>query len=395
MLRIFGQTDTSFSTNGDKILLPSYANVHKEDGGDYYLDIECGIEYSSFITNGRIITAPTPSGVEPFRIASPTKTRKRIKLKAWHISRDLKNHTISARTLNSMTCAACLANIAEYADPQTHFAFSSDISGTRLVEITNGSVWDAVNKLCEAFGGHIVCDGMNVAINSSIDRDNGVVVRYGKNLKAIEVKENWDDVVTVLYPIGKDGITVGAVTPNTSAVANYDVPYTKYVEFSQSINKNDYSSEAAYTAALRADLTAQAQAYVNEHQYPEVTYTLNAAPEKLFDVGDTVVVIDERLGLTLQTNVISYDYNCMLRKFKEIVLGNTQPKMTGALRSANQTISKLNTQYQSLGENLTNLEETVTSNEKTLTIAVCKTWGGASAFTWKKIQSLSWGDVKL
>ena len=342
MLRIFGQTDTSFSSNGDKILLPSYANVHKEDGGDYYLDIECGIEYSSFITNGRIITAPTPSGVEPFRIASPTKTRKRIKFKAWHISRDLKNHTISARTLNSMTCAACLANIAEYADPQTHFAFSSDISGTRLVEITNGSVWDAVNKLCEAFGGHIVCDGMNVAINSSIDRDNGVVVRYGKNLRDISVEENWDNVVTVLYPIGKDGLMPGAVTANTPQRASYPIPYTKYVEFRQDISRSDYDSDEAYQSALTADLRAQAQEYVNVHQFPEVTYTVGAALEKLSDVGERVVVIDERMGLTLDTRVISYDYNCLIGKVTETKFGTLPPKLSAVMSQINSLSSRVN-----------------------------------------------------
>lgn len=394
MMRIFDADETVFTSNGRKILLPTYANVHKEDNGDFYLDVECGLEYADYIVQDNIIIAPTPSGEQPFRVNSPQRSRKKIKCRAWHLSHDAENHILPARTMN-MNCSAMLSNISTYAVPSQPFSMTSDISGTYLVELESGSLWDALLAVTDKVGGHLVRNGWNIAVNRTIGSDNGVVVRYGKNLKAIEVKENWDDVVTVLYPIGKDGVTVSAVTPNTSAVASYDVPYTKYVEFSQSINKNDYSSEAAYTAALRADLTTQAQAYVNEHQYPKVTYTLNAAPEKLFDVGDTVVVIDERLGLTLQTNVISYDYNCLLRKFKEIVLGNTQPKMTGALRSANQTISKLKTQYQSLGENLTNLEETVTSNEKTLTIAVCKTWGGASAFTWKKIQSLSWGDVKL
>lgn len=394
MMRIFDADETVFTSNGRKILLPTYANVHKEDNSDFYLDVECGLEYADYIVQDNIIIAPTPSGEQPFRVNSPQRSRKKIKCRAWHLSHDAENYILPARTMN-MNCSAMLSNISTYAVPSQPFSMTSDISGTYLVELESGSLWDALLAVTDKVGGHLVRNGWDIAVNRTIGSDNGVVVRYGKNLKAIEVKENWDDVVTVLYPIGKDGITVGAVTPNTSAVASYDVPYTKYMEFSQSINKNDYSSEAAYTAALRADLTAQAQAYVNEHQYPKVTYTLNAAPEKLFDVGDTVVVIDERLGLTLKTNVISYDYNCLLRKFKEIVLGNTQPKMTGALRSANQTISKLNTQYQSLGENLTNLEETVTSNEKTLTIAVCKTWGGASAFTWKKIQSLSWGDVKL
>ena len=36
MLRIFGQTDKLFSSNGDVVLQPLKAKVHKEDNGDYY-----------------------------------------------------------------------------------------------------------------------------------------------------------------------------------------------------------------------------------------------------------------------------------------------------------------------------------------------------------------------
>ena len=211
-----------------------------------------------------------------------------------------------------------------------------------VIKLTNGSVWDAVNKLCEAFGGHIVCDGMNVAINSSIDRDNGVVVRYGKNLRDISVEENWDNVVTVLYPIGKDGLMPGAVTANTPQRASYPIPYTKYVEFRQDISRSDYDSDEAYLSALTADLRAQAQEYVNVHQFPEVTYTVGAALEKLSDVGERVVVIDERMGLTLDTRVISYDYNCLIGKVTETKFGTLPPKLSAVMSQINSLSSRVN-----------------------------------------------------
>lgn len=354
MMRIFDADETEFTSNGRKILLPTYAAVHKEDNGDFYLDIECGLDYADYIVQDNIIIAPTPSGEQPFRVNSPQKSRKKIKCRAWHLTHDAENYILPARTMN-MNCAAMLSNISTYAVPSQPFSMSSNISGTYSVDLESGSLWDALLAVTDKVGGHLVRNGWDIAVNKAVGSDNGVVVRYGKNLKAIEVRENWDDVVTVLYPIGKDGVTVGAVTPNTAVVASYDVPYTKYIEFSQNINKNNYSSEEAYTAALKADLTAQAQAYVNEHQYPEVNYTLNAALERLTDVGDTIVVIDERLGLTLQTNVIAYDYNCLLGKVKSVEFGNFQPKMTGAMRSANKRISTLDAQYRSLDERVTAL----------------------------------------
>ena len=40
MIKIFGATDTIYSSNGDKIILPLKAKVHKEDNGDFYINVE-------------------------------------------------------------------------------------------------------------------------------------------------------------------------------------------------------------------------------------------------------------------------------------------------------------------------------------------------------------------
>ena len=45
MIKLFSQTDTSFSSNGDKIILPTRAKVHKEDNGSFYLDLETDLSY--------------------------------------------------------------------------------------------------------------------------------------------------------------------------------------------------------------------------------------------------------------------------------------------------------------------------------------------------------------
>ena len=140
----------------------------------------------------------------------------------------------------------------------------------------------------------------------------------------------------------KDGLMPGAVTANTPQRASYPIPYTKYVEFRQDISRSDYDSDEAYQSALTADLRAQAQEYVNVHQYPEVTYTVGAALEKLSDVGERVVVIDERMGLTLDTRVISYDYNCLIGKVTETKFGTLPPKLSAVISQINSLSSRVN-----------------------------------------------------
>lgn len=40
MIKVFNENDKEFSTNGEVILNPTRAVVHKEDNGEFYLDLE-------------------------------------------------------------------------------------------------------------------------------------------------------------------------------------------------------------------------------------------------------------------------------------------------------------------------------------------------------------------
>lgn len=81
MIRVFSSTDKVFTSNGDVVLQPYKAKVHKEDSGDYYLDLEAGIEYVDYLTANRIIVADTPQGAQAFRITNPSKTQRKISLR--------------------------------------------------------------------------------------------------------------------------------------------------------------------------------------------------------------------------------------------------------------------------------------------------------------------------
>ena len=51
MIKLFDITDTLFSTNGDKVIIPTKAKVHKEDNGSFYLDLETIIKVNNQMVN--------------------------------------------------------------------------------------------------------------------------------------------------------------------------------------------------------------------------------------------------------------------------------------------------------------------------------------------------------
>lgn len=341
MIKLFNSTDTLFSSNGDKIIIPIKAKVHKEDNGDFYLDLETNLDYINYIVQGNIVVANTPQGEQAFRISNVTSTRKKITAKCYHIFYDSENYLIADSYVVDKDCNDALDHLNSATDTTSPFTTLSDITSINSFRCVRKSLYEAIQTVLERWGGHLVRDNWTIKIMSSIGQDNGVTIRYGKNLKSITCDANWDDVVTKLMPVGKDGILLNAVDSNQDLYVysgvTYSIPFTKTISFEQDINVEDYETEEAYIQALVDDLLLQADDYVNNNCYPKLNYTLKANIEKITDIGDVIEVIDERLGISLLTNVISYDYDCILEKYTELEFGNFTQKLSNLMSNINTT----------------------------------------------------------
>lgn len=345
MIKAFGATDKIFSSNGDIVINPLKAKIHKEDNGDFYLDLETSLDYVDYLVEGNIIVAPTPQGEQAFRITNPQKTRKKITVKAWHVFYDSENYLIADSYVVDKNCNDALDHLNSATEPQSPFTTISDIGTVDSYRCVRESLYTAIQTVLERWGGHLVRDNFNIAIRAGIGMDNGVTIQYKKNLKEITCAENWDNVVTKLLPVGKDGLLLNAIDEDadiyvTSAI-QYVIPYTKTVSFQQDdIEQDQYADETAYTQALVADLREQAQAYVEKNSVPQVQYTLKANIEKITDIGDTVEVFDERLGIDLLTNVIAFDYDCILDQYSEISFGNFKQTLSNLVSNITASVDK-------------------------------------------------------
>ena len=341
MLKVFSTTDKLFASNGDKIIIPTKAKVHKEDNGSYYLDLECSLDYINYIVSGNIIVADTPQGDQAFRISSVNKTRTKISAKCYHVFYDTQNLLIEDSYVVEKDCNDALDYLNSNTSDTSPFTTVSNITGINSYRCVRKSLYEAIQTVIERWGGHLVRDNFTIKLMSSIGQDNGVTIRYAKNLKTINCSENWDNVVTKLLPVGKDGLLLNYLDETAEiyvySTTQYEIPFTKTVSFEQDINQEDFDDAEDYYNALLEDLKIQAQQYVNDNSIPKLNYTLKANVEKLTDIGDIIQVVDERLGLNLETNVISFDYDCILKKYTELEFGNFTQKLSGLMSSISNT----------------------------------------------------------
>jgi len=366
MLRVFSPSDTDFTSNGDAVIQATLAVVRKVDNSDYYLELQCGLEYLDYVKPKNILVVPTPQGAQAFRIKTVETTRSKISAKAWALFYDSENYLIADSYVVDKNCNDALDHLNNATDTVSPFTTLSDVQTVASFRCVRKSLFEAVNTVLERWGGHLVRDNYNLQIRDSIGADNGVTIQYRKNLKEISVSYDWSNVCTKLLPVGKDGFT----TEYIYSEIQYDLPYTRSISFEQDINEEDYEDEDQYKAALREDLTAQAQKYLETAQYPAINYTLNANMDKITDIGDTVVVYDERLDVNITTHVLSFEYDCILEKYTQIEFGTATATLSDLMSTVTSDINS------SINENNQTLSVTL---KDALTEAENKIWGALTS----------------
>ena len=365
MIKAFGVNDRDFTSNGDAVIMATRALVHNTDNGDFYLDLECSTNYIDYVGENKIIVCPTPKGEQAFRVKTSEVTRNKIKVKAYHISYDAEEYLIEDSYVKDKDCNEALNHLNAATDNPSPFTVSSDVTTIASYRCVRNSLLEAFNTVVSRWGGHIVRDNYNFQIKQQIGTDNGVTIQYGKNLKEITCSYNWANVCTKLLPVGKDGYLLDERYLYSDI--QYSIPYTRAVNFDQDINEEDYPDEASYKAALRADLIAQGEAYLNANKYPEANYKVNAIVTFKVDIGDIVVVYDNLLGVNLTSSVISYEYNPLIDRFTSVEFGTLEKTLGDLLGSISASVSSAineNTQIitQEFNGEISKVYETIDKN---------------------------------
>ena len=337
MIKLFKSTDTNFTSNGEKILHPLKAIVTKEDNGDYYLSIEDSLENMDMYENGMIVTADTPFGQQAFRIDNPKRKNNRIAFKAWHIFYDTSRYVIKDCYIVDKNCNDALDHLVSACDTLPNFTTISNVQGQRSYRCIRRSLEEAINVVLERWGGHLIRDNFRIEIATSIGKDNGVVVSYGKNIETAEKKEDWSKVVTKIMPVGKDGILLDETWLESNI--EYDIPYTKVIKFEQDINEDDFQTEDEYITALKEDLRIQAVSYLETNSVPQINYKVKASISKITDVGDIIYVNHPKCKINITTEVISVKYDVIANKYTEIEFGNFQKKLSNLFTDVKNEIN--------------------------------------------------------
>jgi len=336
---LFENTATSFTTNGIGRLSDAVScEVTEERNGKYELVMEYpqeGIHFED-IAEERIVLAKPYDGAltpQPFRIYRVTKPLKGVvAVYASHISYDLRRNTVLP--FSGTNIQDTFSHIAGSMVETNNFTFYTDKTSSSPFALTHpvsarGLLGGSTDSLLYKYGGEYEFDGFTVKLLASRGADNGVTIRYGKNLTALKKDTDTSDVYTGVIPYWTDGenYIYGGVVYSED-VSEYPYHITVPLDLSS------YFEEAPTVAQLEA----KAADYLDDNDTwnpssnIDISFVALWQTEEYKDIAvlervklcDYVTVEYPRGDISVKAKVIKTVYDTLLERYTKIELGSVK-----------------------------------------------------------------------
>lgn len=365
-------------------------NVTEERNGEYEVELTYPISGSfadDLVVDNIILAKPNDtSDNQLFRIYEVTKPISGIiTVLGEHISYALSNYPITKISLSRTLAQAAIQ--ALISTPETsRFSCFSDVTYRGKFEVEACSVRAALGgvagSILDVYGGEYEFDNYTIKLHKYRGNDNGVSIRYGKNLTDCTMVTNLESTYTHLFPYayGKDADGNKKLVTTSERIFPMDVgrystrvlikDFTDMFAEDETINEENLLS---YVYGFILDYEG-AEPSINltvsfQHLWQSPEYADLQALEKV-SLCDIVHVYHEQLGVNVTAKVIKTIYDSLGEKYKSIEIGNAKSNFADTIRQQEREIQEIKqepTEYSKITQEYTRaIEEaskTITGNK--------------------------------
>lgn len=349
--RLYPPTATAWDTNGLGALSDCISCVVEETlNGPFELEMQYrlnGLHYADVTLRSIILAKPNPTArPQPFRVYKISRPINGVvTINAQHLSYDLSGIVIEpfnapslASALEGMKTNAVTENPFEYETDKTvisDFVVSYPSSARSLVAGQRGSLLDT-------YGGELEFDRYQVKLLSHRGKDNGVTIRYGKNMTDVNQEEDGSGVYTGVYPYWY------SEEEGSADLGSSYVPVEGEFDFTRILLLD--LTEEFENKPTAEELTQKAQEYISNHDpgVPTISTTVSWYQSKDFvenvNLGDVVGVYFSRLGISAKAKIVKTRYNALQNRYESVDIGSVRSSIAGTIVSMDQGVSSV-TQY--------------------------------------------------
>lgn len=346
------------------------AKVTEQINGDYYLEFKMPLNsnMAQYIEYNNIVKCNVGKDEEQlFRIKRIVKDFNTISVYATHIFYDLIDNVLVNVAPTNLSCQNYGKWLLANTDYPTPFDFSSDkllvSSSGRYIRknVVEAMIGNIDNSMLVKFGGEIVRDNFDIALNNHRGGNyvSPVKLLFGKNISAIEMTTDIENMATRIIPVGFDGLMIPEVYVDSPLINNYPYPKMGVVEFSdikyEPIVEGETPSEDAYhdlNQAYQALRDRVNELYTNGADKPSINikidwvelsktneYSNYADLERVF-IGDRIHAYI--LGTDYITEIIKTTYNVLTDRIENFEIGTITGSIVTSVNGNSQAIQSFN-----------------------------------------------------
>lgn len=346
---LFKSDATDFTTNGIGRLTDAIScTVTEERNGQYELEMQYPMDgqYYSEIRTSSIIAAIPYDGakIQAFQVYKISRALGgRVTINAQHISYRL--NWIPVMPFSASSLADTLEKIKANSAENNPFTFDADFTSTVSCGFTIPTGCKSVlggvdGSVLDTYGGEYEWDNFAVKLHRNRGSEKPITLLYGKNITDLTQEEVISNTYTGVCPYwsatdNNITVTLPEKVISVEEARNFPFHRTKVVDFSGQFDVQPTIEQ------LREATTEYIEA--NNIGVPDVSIEVSfinlagtdgyedAAPLETVQLGDTISVYFEKLGVQTRAKVIGYEYNVLTEKYENVSIGTSRSTLASTI----------------------------------------------------------------
>lgn len=344
---IFKPGEKDFTTNGlGRLIDATRCEITEEANGKYELEMDYPAisRFSDYFENGYQIKAK-PNDLEEYHIFEIKQTFKdtftnSIVIYAQSRTYKLGNRQVRLVTVDNRNGSEAMKLIEQNMDEPCDIKLHSDINTASSTIFEARNVLNCIageqGSLLQYWGGEIKREPFKLSLLRRRGRDNVGTVRYGKDLKGLTIKFDWQSIVTKVLPFaelqsGADGTSqrIYGNAVKSEYITKYPDVYAQYVQFTEDQGVKDLSSlnkvAGKYFTTLypgsdkpKVSIELEIEKLTDSEEAKEFAKMRN------YNLFDTFTVYHKFYEIDIQTKVTGIVYDALAEKTIKITAGDIQ-----------------------------------------------------------------------
>ena len=344
---IFKPGEKDFTTNGlGRLIDATRCEITEEANGKYELEMDYPAisRFSDYFENGYQIKAK-PNDLEEYHIFEIKQTFKdtftnSIVIYAQSRTYKLGNRQVRLVTVDNRNGAEAMRLIEQNMDEPCDIKLYSDINTASSTVFEARNVLNCIageqGSLLQYWGGEIKREPFKLSLLRRRGRDNVGTVRYGKDLKGLTIKFDWQSIVTKVLPFaelqsGADGTSqrIYGDAVKSEYINKYPDVYAQYVQFTEDQGVKDSSSlnKAAgkyFTTLYPGSDKPKVSIELEIEKLTDSEEAKEFAKMRNYNLFDTFTVYHKFYDIDIQTKVTGIVYDALAEKTIKITAGDIQ-----------------------------------------------------------------------